>query len=235
MHINKSTRASQRAQKVLQESTYDDRSRYRVGVPWSDDQINLPNNYFSALVELKSLEHRLGMDPKLTEHYSTTNRDDFSKSLIIEDEMSICFKTDQLREWYLSHNPFFHPHKRGKVRRVPSGAAKCQGLSLNSALPTGLDLLHNLIHVYSVSASTRLQFLLTSFSSGSHFEKTNPLSVFSGGTRKLQCFSTLITFWDQRLRHCVLTTLLTELSQTTRVSFQKPQEVSTTSFRWMTF
>ena len=134
---------------------------------WADDRSSLPNNYFSALVQLKSLERRLGKDPDLKKSYSQTIRDDFSKGYIVEVDKSDCFKTDQPREWYLPHHPVVHPHKPGKVRRVLNGAAKFHGHSLNSALLTGPDLLQNLIHVllrfrqhpYAVSADIEGMFL----------------------------------------------------------------------------
>ena len=43
---------------------------------------------FSALVQLKSLERRLGKDPKLKERYFMTIRDDLSKNYIIKVEKS---------------------------------------------------------------------------------------------------------------------------------------------------
>ena len=54
---------------------------------WADGQINLPNNYFSALVQLKSLERRLVKYPNLKEQYSTTVRDDLSKGYIVEVDL----------------------------------------------------------------------------------------------------------------------------------------------------
>ena len=54
---------------------------------WADGQISLPKNYFSALVQLKSLERRLGKYPNLKEQYSTTVRDDLSKGYIVEVDL----------------------------------------------------------------------------------------------------------------------------------------------------
>ena len=134
---------------------------------WADDQISLPNNYFSALVQFKSLERRLGKDPKLKEQYFTTIRDDISKGDIVKVEKYNYFKTDQPREWYLPQHPVFQPHKPGKVRRVLNGAAKFHCSFSNNALLTGPDLLQNLIHVlmrfrqyqYVVSADIEGMFL----------------------------------------------------------------------------
>ena len=114
---------------------------------WADDQISLPNNYFSALVQLKSLERRLGKYPKLKEQYYMTIRDDFSKGYIVKFEKSNCFKTGQPRERYIPHHPVFHPHKPGKVWRGLNGAANFHGLLPNNALLTGTMLLQRFIHV----------------------------------------------------------------------------------------
>ena len=51
--------ADARASKILQDTTYHDGYRYQVGMLWAEDDSSLPNNYFSALVQLKSLERRL--------------------------------------------------------------------------------------------------------------------------------------------------------------------------------
>ena len=54
-----------RATKILDETTYHDGSRYQVGKLWADDESCLPINYFSALIQLKSLERRLQKDADL--------------------------------------------------------------------------------------------------------------------------------------------------------------------------
>ena len=134
---------------------------------WTDDESKLPNNYFPTLVQLKSLERRLGEDPELKQHYSKTIQDDLAKGYIVPIDKANCFKVDNNREWYLPHQPVVHPHKPDKVRRVLNGAAKFQGQSLNNALLTGPDLLQSLTHVllrfrqhkYAVSADIEGMFL----------------------------------------------------------------------------
>ena len=153
--------ADARAQKILQDTAYHVGCQYAVGMIWADGQFSLPNNYFSALVQLKSLERRLGKYPNLKEQYSTTVHDDRSQRII--SSKSTCFKTDQLNEWYLPHHPVIHPHNSRKVRRILKSAAEFHGHSLNNALLTGPDFLQtSMQRCYSVSASNRMQFLLTS-------------------------------------------------------------------------
>ena len=53
--------------KILEDTKFTDGCRYKVGMLWADEESTLPNNYFSALVQLKWLERRLGKDPQLKE------------------------------------------------------------------------------------------------------------------------------------------------------------------------
>ena len=92
-----------RATKILDETTY------QVGKLWADDESCLPKNYFSDLVQLKSLEHRLRKDTHLKDSYAKTISDDFSKGYCVRVEKADCFKVDQPREWYLPHHPVVHP------------------------------------------------------------------------------------------------------------------------------
>ena len=159
--------ANARASKILQDTTYHDGCRYQVGMLWADDDSSLPNNYFSALMQLKSLECRLERTPDLRASYAQTIKDDCDKGYIVKVDKYDCFKVDNPGEWYLPHHPVLHPHKPGKVRRVLNGTAKLYSVSLNNALHTGPDLLQTLIHVlmrfrqhpYAVSADLEGMFL----------------------------------------------------------------------------
>ena len=79
--------ADARADKILQDTAYHDGCRYPVSMIWADGQISLPNNYFLSLVQLKSLERRLGKYPNLKEQYSTTVPDDLSEGYIVEVDL----------------------------------------------------------------------------------------------------------------------------------------------------
>ena len=165
--VDSRSAADARAEKILDETTYHDGSRYQVGMLWADPESSLPNNYFSALVQLKSLYRRLGKDVDLRERYSKNIQDDFSKGYIVRVDKTDCFEVSNSREWYLPHHPVIHSNKPGKVRRVLNGAAKFQGSFLNNALLTGPDLLQSLIHIlirfrqypYAVSADIEGMFL----------------------------------------------------------------------------
>ena len=134
---------------------------------WAADNTKLPNNYFSSLVQLKSLEKRLAKDEDLREKYPSTIKEDLNKGYVIEvpDAHKVENRSD--KEWYLPHHPVLNPNKPGKVRRVLNGAAKFHGASLKKSLLTGPDLLQNLIYVllrfrqhpYAVSTNIEGMFL----------------------------------------------------------------------------
>ena len=158
--------ADKRAFSVLKNDTFHDGERYIVPMLWNDKESTLPNNYFSSLAQLKSLEKRLDKDPSLREKYAETIREDIQKGYVITVK-SLDPKSQTNREWYLPHHPVLNPNKPGKVRRVLNGASKCHGASLNKSLLVGPDLLQNLIfvllrfrqHKYAVSADIEGMFL----------------------------------------------------------------------------
>ena len=120
--VDSRSAADARAMKILERTAFNDGCRYQVAMLWADEESTLPNNYLSALVQMKSLERRLGKDPQLKESYSKTIKEGgFGKGYLIQVDKSECFRTDNCREWYLPRHPVLHPHKPGKVRRVLNG------------------------------------------------------------------------------------------------------------------
>ena len=51
--------------KTLEPTTQFKGERYEVGLLWQEDEVKLPNNFYSAMVQLKSLEQRLQKDKTL--------------------------------------------------------------------------------------------------------------------------------------------------------------------------
>ena len=145
--VNPRSAADARAQEILDTKTFRNGQRYDVGMLWADDNIQLPNNHFLSLVQLKSLQKRLSRDTTLNENYANTIRENLEKGylLTVPDPHKVEQRSD--KEWYLPHHPVINPNKPGKVRRVLNGAAKFHGTSLDKSLLTGPDLLQNLIHV----------------------------------------------------------------------------------------
>ena len=72
-----------RAHEILENTTVHNGKRYNVGMLWAEDNIELPNNHFSTLVQLKSLEKRLAKDQTLREKYSNTIKEDLDKGYVV--------------------------------------------------------------------------------------------------------------------------------------------------------
>ena len=164
--VNPRSSADRRAVEILEKNTTHDDQRYQVGMLWANDDLDLPNNYYSALVQLKSLERRLSKDGELRSKYSKNNSDDVEKGYVFRIENPKDLSQLSKPEWYLPHHPVTNPNKPGKIKRVLNGAAKFHGTSLNKSLLTGPDLLQRLIHTlirfrqhkYAVSADTEGMF-----------------------------------------------------------------------------
>ena len=74
--------ADARASKIFEETTFHDGKRYQVEMLWAKDGSSLPNNYFSALVQQKSMERRSSKDPELKQQYGKTIQDNLDERYI---------------------------------------------------------------------------------------------------------------------------------------------------------
>ena len=134
---------------------------------WAADNTKLPNNYFSSLVQFKSLGKRLAKDEDLREKYASTIEEDLNEGYVIELPDAHNLDNPSDREWYLPQDPVLNPNKPGNVPRVLNGAAKFHDASLSKSLLTGPDLLQNHIYVlfrfrqqpYAISADIEGMFL----------------------------------------------------------------------------
>ena len=77
--VDPQSAADARALDILENTTVHNGKRYDVGMLWAEDNIELPNNCFSALVQMKSLEKRLTKDQILRKKYSNTIQKDLDK------------------------------------------------------------------------------------------------------------------------------------------------------------
>ena len=75
--------SDRRAVEILDQSSVHEKGLYFVGMLWFSDVVKLPNNYFSALVQRKSLEKGLSKDSDLRERYAQTIREDLSKKYVV--------------------------------------------------------------------------------------------------------------------------------------------------------
>ena len=80
---------------------------------WAHDNIQLPDNYFSSLVQLKSLKKLLSIDTTLKENYARTISEDLEKSYIIQIPDAHMVEQRSDKDWYLPHHPVINPNKQG--------------------------------------------------------------------------------------------------------------------------
>ncbi|XP_058816775.1 uncharacterized protein LOC131680070 [Topomyia yanbarensis] len=138
--------ADQRAQQLMQSASKTESGRYEVSLLWKFDEFRLPNSKPVALRRFHCLEARMKKQPELAQVLRAKIEDYRKKGYIrkLSDEE---LQVPQERVCYLPLFPVFNPNKPGKVRIVWDAAAKTNGVSLNSMLLTGPDLLTPLDYV----------------------------------------------------------------------------------------
>ena len=132
---------------MLKATTKFDGEKYDVGLLWKNSKPHLPNNYSSAVSQLKSLERRLEKDANLKQRYKETIDVDVQKGFVrILDEAEL-ENTESDLQWYVPHLSVLNPNKPDKVRRVCNAASKFGCVSPNDILMAGPDLLQSLIGI----------------------------------------------------------------------------------------
>lgn len=123
--------------------------RFEVGLPWRDDILNVPDSFPQAYSRFNNLERRMRQNLEFGKAYSGFVGNMLDKDYAEEcpadsyhDKMKV---VDGIR-FYLPHFGVFHPQKR-KLRVVLDAAAKTDGVSLNSLLLPGPDLLRCLLGI----------------------------------------------------------------------------------------
>ena len=134
------------ALKKLESETRFIDGRYQVPMLWKEDINKLPNNIEVAKRRFKFLQKRLRNNPMLYESFKKVLEGyiklGYARKLSPQEA-----STFNERTWYLPIHPVFNIHKPDKVRIVNDAAAMYEGVSLNSSLVTGPDLLNSLVGV----------------------------------------------------------------------------------------
>lgn len=132
----------QRARKILEETTVRTESgKFETGLLWKQDRIEFPDGRPMAERRLRCLERRLEKDPQLYDSVRQQVADYEGKGyihVVSKEEMA---EFDPRRTWYLPLGVVLNPNKPGKVRVIWDAAAKVNGVSLNTMLLKGPDLL----------------------------------------------------------------------------------------------
>ncbi|XP_073954820.1 uncharacterized protein [Choristoneura fumiferana] len=119
--------------------------RFEVGLLWKADNLDIPDSYKLAKSRFLSLEKKMLKDSCYAERYRRNIHDMLSKGYA----EPCCLSRPELERplWYLSHFGVINPNKPNKLRTVHDAAAKSHGVSLNSLLLTGPDLLQPLLGI----------------------------------------------------------------------------------------
>ncbi|XP_062715437.1 uncharacterized protein LOC134291545 [Aedes albopictus] len=136
----------ERAESLLKSLTRFSGDRFETGLLWRYDNVRLPDSRPMALRRHRCLEKRMANDPVLAKVLQQKICDYATKGYIrkLSDE-EIRQQTGEM--WYLPVFPVTNPNKPGKVRIVWDAAAKAHGVSLNSVLLKGPDLLCSLLGI----------------------------------------------------------------------------------------
>ncbi|XP_062703577.1 uncharacterized protein LOC134286030 [Aedes albopictus] len=134
--------ADQRARYLLESTTSKvAETRYETGLLWKEDEVNLPDSYQMAYRRLQGLERRFLKQPDLYEKVKQKIDEYQSKHYAHKTTPEELASASPGKVWYLPLNVVSNPKKPGKIRLVFDAAAQVNGVSLNSLLLAGPDLL----------------------------------------------------------------------------------------------
>ncbi|XP_062704050.1 uncharacterized protein LOC134286454 [Aedes albopictus] len=136
-----------RAREILERTTKRVGDRFETGLLWKTDDPSFPDSYPMALRRLKQLEKKLEKNSSLQQNVRTQIVEYQRKGyahLATPNELAVA---DPNKVWYLPLNVVLNPKKPDKIRLVWDAAATVQGMSLNSQLLKGPDMLVPLVSV----------------------------------------------------------------------------------------
>ncbi|XP_049294139.1 uncharacterized protein LOC125769448 [Anopheles funestus] len=137
---------NERALAILERETKFKDDHYETGLLWRYDALDLPCNKAAAMKRYVCLKQKMRKDRVLAEAVNAKMREYLSKGYIkkLSDTAAIPRRKN---DWFLPIFPVTNPNKPGKIRMVFDAAAKVRGVSLNSNLLSGPDLLAGLLSV----------------------------------------------------------------------------------------
>ncbi|XP_075160331.1 uncharacterized protein LOC142233319 [Haematobia irritans] len=115
---------------------------YETSLLWRNEGQRMPDSYDMALKRFRCLEKRLKSNKDLSDTLCAIIREYMSKGYI--SKITDNDKLSSNKFWYLPIFPVFNKNKPGKTRIVWDAAATSNGVSLNSMLLKGPDLLSSL-------------------------------------------------------------------------------------------
>ncbi|XP_058448925.1 uncharacterized protein LOC131428882 [Malaya genurostris] len=138
-----------RARRILTETTRRTGNRFETGLLWRSDEPNFPDSFPMAIRRLRTLERKLQNDPAMSKRVSSQIAEYLQKGYAHKASEEELRGVDAKRIWYLPLGIVINPKKPSKVRLVWDASAKVEGVSFNSSLLKGPDLLTPLPKVLS--------------------------------------------------------------------------------------
>ncbi|XP_044756954.1 uncharacterized protein LOC123315355 [Coccinella septempunctata] len=136
-----------RAEAILEKTTRRiGLNKWETGLLWKNDDVELPNNKFTALTRLKSIERKMVINEAFGIEYEKKIEEYVEKGYARKLSYSEVQQRSG-RRWFLPHFAVTNKNKPGKIRFVFDAAAKTNGVSLNDVLLKGPDLLNSLLGV----------------------------------------------------------------------------------------
>ncbi|XP_062704433.1 uncharacterized protein LOC134286777 [Aedes albopictus] len=138
-----------RARRLLEETTRRTATGFETGLLWRSDTQEFPDTYPMALRRLKCLEKKLQGNSSMMERVREQIIDFETKGYIRKVSEAEQSKLDYRKTWFLPLGIVLNPKKPGKLRLIWDAAAKVGGVSFNTHLLKGPDLLTPLPRVLS--------------------------------------------------------------------------------------
>ncbi|XP_055645639.1 uncharacterized protein LOC129782532 [Toxorhynchites rutilus septentrionalis] len=137
--------SEKRARELMEATTKRTNSgRFQTGLLWKHDKVEFPDSRAMAEKRLQFLEKRLSKEPKLYENVRKQIADYLAKGYAHKATELELKETKASDVWYLPLGVVTNPKKPEKLRIVWDAAASVKGVSLNSVLLKGPDLLQSL-------------------------------------------------------------------------------------------
>ena len=122
-------------------------TRYEVRILWRDADPNLPDNYRQALRRFYAQEARLLNNPELAKKCSKAMQELHDLGHVRKLTPAELATGTPGRTWYNPCHPVINPNKPDKFRMVFYFTALFDGVSINSKILKGPNLLSNLVSV----------------------------------------------------------------------------------------
>lgn len=140
---------NRRARTIMEETTRRTSSGFETGLLWRMDDVEFPESHSMAVRRLQSLERKLEQDSFLRDSVRQLIWDYERKGYAHKATMCELDSMDSNRMWFLPLGVVRNPKKPQKIRLIWDAAAKSHGVSFNSKLLKGPNLLIPLVAVLS--------------------------------------------------------------------------------------